>query len=190
MKIIDIDLKANGEKYYCKEMNITFEVKNGNLIAETKSFSMAELLEMDFEETKEMKSPYERVKNGEIFYHVNYLGKNEALTDYRYAIDDKMFNNVNYFNNKNYAEYIAFKENLTRRMDKFAWEHNEKAIVWNDKSSKYYIIFDNYYNKLEVDWDCNYQSNNIYFTSKEIAEKALEKFKEDLIKLYTWEFNF
>ena len=34
-----------------------------------------------------------------------------------------------------------------------------------------------------------YMSNNIiYFTSHEIAEKALEEFKEDLIKLYTWKF--
>ena len=34
------------------------------------------------------------------------------------------------------------------------------------------------------------QEMNIYFSDREIAEKAIEEFKDDLIKLYTWDFNF
>ena len=189
MKIMYIDLKTNGKKYFCKDVNETFEVKDGNLIATTRSFSMAELFKMEFEEVKEMKNPYERVNIGEEYYYIdnsNIYYYNEQ----NHNEDNRLSKNANYFNNRNYAEYIAFKENLMRKLDKFAWEHNERVIDWNDSSTKYYIAFD--YNDDELRVCCNYtvQSNNIYFTSREIADRAIEEFKEDLMKLYTWKFDF
>lgn len=191
MKIIDIDFKEDGKKYCCKDTNEVFEVKEGNLIASRKSYCMAELLEMEFEEIKEMKNPYTRVGNGQVYNSINGSRTIAALIDKKHDYDDEMFNIMNYFNNRNYAEYIAFKETLMRRLDRFAWEHNAKAIDWDDScSAKYYIEFSNTRDELIIDWNCSDQSNNVYFTSKEIAKKAVEKFKDDLIKLYTWEFDF
>lgn len=193
MKITDIDFKEDGKKYFCKDTNEIFEVEEGDLIAATRSFSMAELLRMEFEEIKEikeMKNPYERVDYKDWYYAIERAGFATTLAD-NSDYDDRMFNVANYFNNKEYAEYIAFKENLMRKMDRFAWEHNARVIDWNDCCSvKYYIEFSNTQDKLIIDWSCSNQSNNIYFTSREIAEKALIEFKEDLIKLYTWKFNF
>lgn len=191
MKIIDIDFKEDGKKYLCKDINEVFEVEEGNLIAATRNFSMADLLKMDFEEIKEAKNPYTRVNPGKRYYFKNEKGEVDYLTDDICCFDYDQFINANYFNNRNYAEYIAFKETLMRKLDKFAWEHNETVIDWNDScSEKYYIKFSNEHNKLKIVWSYSYQSNNIYFTSKEIAEKALEKFKDDLIKLYKWKFDF
>lgn len=189
MKIIDIDFKEDGKKYFCKDMNEVFEVKEGNLIPVTRSFSMAELLEMDFEEIKEAKNPYTRVADGADYHYISELMV-YSYKDDNDETDNKLFSKVNYFNNKEYAEYIAFKETLMRRLDRFAWEHNAKVIDWNDSTTKYYIAFSNTHNELIIDWSCSHQANNIYFTSKEIAEKAVEKFKDDLIKLYTWKFDF
>ena len=190
MKIIDIDLKEDGKKYFCKQANEVFEVEKGNLIAITRSFSMADLLRFDFEEIKKRENPYERVDNGERYYIINTRAGVGDFKEFTYGIDNNLFNSLNYFNNKNYAEYVAFKENLMRRMDKFAWEHNEQTIRWNDCRHKYFILFSIDDNELIVDWNRVYKSNNIYFTSEEIAKMALEKFKEDLMKLYTWEFDF
>lgn len=190
MKIIDIDLKENGKKYLCKDINEVFEVEEGNLIAATRSFSMAELLKMDFEEIKEMKNPYKRVEHGTDFYYISALAIH-SYKEINHETDNKLSNIANYFNNKEYAKYIAFKETLMRRMDRFAWEHNEKVINWYDGcSAKYYIQFSNIWNEFIITPCRTYQSNDIYFTSREIAEKALEKFKEDLIKLYKWKFDF
>lgn len=189
MKIIDIDLRENGKKYFCKQANEVFEVEKGNLIPVTRSFSMAELLKLDFEEVKETKNPYTRVDNGERYYIINTQAGVENFKKFTDYGDNKQFNSLNYFNNRNYAEYVAFKETLMRKLDKFAWEHNAKAINWDDKSIKYYIIFDNYEKKLDIYVSYYSQSNNIYFTSKEIAEKAIEEFKDDLMKLYTWKFD-
>lgn len=192
MKIIDIDLRENGKKYFCKQVNEVFEVEEGNLIAATRSFSMAELLKMDFEEIKTPKNPYTRVDNGKGYnYFISSSGTITTFTDRNNGYADLLFNSANYFNNKNYAEYIAFKESLMKKLDRFAWEHNAKAVKWDRNVAKYYIIFNYYGNKkLEVCGCFSMQSNDIYFTSKEIAKMALEKFKEDLIKLYTWEFDF
>lgn len=189
MKITELDLRVEGKKYFCKDVNEVFKVKYGNLIASRKSYCMADLLKMDFEEIKETKNPYERVSFGERYYFVNGRGEVDYIKDSNDYIDDEQFIHANYFNNKNYAEYVGFKENLMRKLDKFAWEHNVKVINWDDSSTKYYITFSNRYNELMIDWDFSYKSNNIYFTSKEIAKMALEKFKDDLMKLYTWKFD-
>lgn len=191
MKIIDIDLRENGKKYFCKQANEVFEVEKGNLIPATRRFSMADLLKFDFEEIKETKNPYERVDRRDTYYVVNERGGVGSFTDLNDHIDNNLFNSLNYFNNKNYAKYVAFKETLMRKLDKFAWEHNARAIDWNDSyHAKYYIEFSNARDELIIDWNCSDQSNNVYFTSKEIAKKALEEFKDDLIKLYTWKFDF
>ena len=190
MKIIDINFKENGKKYFCKDINEVFEVEEGNLIAATRNFSMAELLKMEFEEIKEVKNPYTRVDYGERYYAMERTGSVGFVKEDGYYVDDNLFSIANYFNNRNYAEYIYFKETLMRKLDRFAWENNAKAMNWGDRSIKYYIIFDREDNELIIRSSCSYQSNNVYFTSKEIAKKAVEKFKDDLIKLYTWEFDF
>ncbi len=188
MKIIDIDLKENGKKYFCKQANEVFKVEEGNLIPVTRSFSMADLLKFDFEEIKETKNPYERVNNDERYYFVSERGV-ENFKEFTECSDNELFNSSNYFNNKNYAEYVAFKETLMRKLDRFAWEHNARVVNWERNSKKYYITFDIDVKELVIYWRISYKSNDIHFTSKEIAIKALEKFKDDLMKLYTWKFD-
>lgn len=193
MKITELDLKAEGKRYKCG--NRIFKVKGGNLIDVEKdtylgveNISIAELLKLDFEEIKEMKNPYARVDYKDWYYAIERAGSVTTLAD-NSDYDNRMFNIANYFNNREYAEYISFKEDLMRKLDRFAWEHNAKVVGWDDGSEKYYIAFSNRHNVLTIDWACMYKSNDIYFTSREIAEMALEKFKDDLMKLYTWKFD-
>ena len=193
MKITELDFTKEGKKYRCGK--IIFEIKDGDLInIESSAYlrdaniSMAELSKMDFEEIKETKSPYKQVEHGDRYYSI--YGHTVLLnTDSNDGLDNIMFSAANYFNNKEYAEYIAFKENLMRRMDRFAWENNETAINWTDNSIKYCIEFNYKHNELAVVWASEYKSSNVYFTSGKIANKAIEEFKEDLIKLYTWKFD-
>lgn len=190
MKITELDLQAEGKKYFCKQANEVFKVEKGNLIPATRRFSMADLLKMDFEEIKETKNPYERVSIDEAYYFVDEEGRVRYFKDLNDHVDNKQFNSLNYFNNRNYAEYVAFKETLMRKLDRFAWENNEKVIDWYDCSTKYYIKFEIDIKKFRISRCISFRSNDIYFTSEEIAEKALEEFKDDLIKLYTWKFDF
>lgn len=191
MKITELDLQAEGKKYFCKDVNEVFKVKCGNLIAITRSYCMADLLKFDFEEIKEMKNPYERVDRKDTYYVVNEQRGVGSFKDSNDYIDNKLFNGLNYFNNRNYAEYVALKENLMRRMDKFAWEHNAKVSNWDVSSGPvYYIGLDRCDKKLAVCGAHMFRASDIYFTSQGIAEQAIEEFKDDLIKLYTWKFDF
>lgn len=195
MKIIELDFTKEGKRYKCG--NRIFTVKDGDLVdiesnayLRDENISIADLLKLDFEEIKEMKNPYERVDNRDIYYAVKERGGVGNFKDLNDHIDDKLLNSLNCFNNKNYAEYVAFKETLMRKIDRFAWENNAKVINWCDSSSKYYITFDIDNKEFRISRRMSYQSNDIYFTSFEIAEKAIEEFKDDLIKLYTWKFDF
>lgn len=194
MKITELDLRAEGKQY--KSAGRVFKVKEcGLLDVETNTYleylgiPLIELLEMEFEEVKKTKNPYFRVRSSKKYYFVGSCGCSETTTDYNHGIDHKLFNIANYFNDKEYAEYVAFKETLMRRMDRFAWENNEKVIDWYDCSTKYYIKFEIDIKKFRISRCISFMSNDIYFTSEEIAEKALKKFKDDLMKLYTWKFD-
>lgn len=193
MKIIELDFTKEGKRYKCG--NRIFTVKDGDLVdiesnayLRDENISIADLLKLDFEEIKEIKNPYERVNNDERYYFVSERGV-ENFKEFTECSDNELFNSSNYFNNKNYAKYVAFKETLMRRMDRFAWENNEKVIDWYDCSTKYYIKFEIDIKKIRISRCISCRSNDIYFTSYKIAEKAIEEFKEDLIKLYTWKFD-
>ena len=134
-----------------------------------------------------MKNPYERVSVGERYYLKNQIEVKYSNDDF----DNMQFINANYFNNKNYAEYVAFKETLMRKLDRFAWEHNAKVSNWDVSSGPvYYIGLDRCDKKLAVCGAHMFRASDIYFTSQGIAEQAIEEFKDDLIKLYTWKFDF
>ena len=196
MKITELDFTKEGKWY--RYGKIIFEIKDGDLInIESNAYlrdaniSIAELLKMDFEEIKETKNPYTRVDNKKLYYVIEQNGWVNFIEESGHDYDNKMFNVANYFNNKEYAEYIAFKESLMRRLDRFAWDYNARVIDWDCDQPKHYIVFNNSSdNKLEVSSCFALQSNCVYFTSKEIAEQAIEEFKDDLIKLYTWKFDF
>lgn len=187
MKITELDLNVNGLRYFCKEVNEIFEVRDGNLVAIEGNFNMAQLLEMEF---SRVISPYDRVDRGKDYYTVGCSKGVSVYDEENVGFDDEQFDNVNYFNDKNYAEYVFFRDNLMRKLDKFAWERNAQVTDWYNDCSKYCIEFDHKDYELRVYFYCTIHSVNIYFSSKEVAEKALEEFKEDLIKLYTWRFDF
>lgn len=190
MKITELDLQAEGKKYFCKDINEIFEVEKGNLIASIKNYCMADLLKLDFEEVKETKNPYKRVDIDERYYFVNEEGRVRDFKELNDHVDNKQFNSLNYFNNKNYAEYVGFKETLMRKLDRFAWEHNAKVSNWDVSSGPvYYIGLDRCDKELAVCGAHMFRASDIYFTSQGIAEQAIEEFKDDLIKLYTWKFD-
>lgn len=189
MKITELDLQIEGKRYFCKQINEVVEVKDGNIVGTKKNLNLASLLHMDFEEYTSKANPYTRLDIYNTYYYIAADSQVVPSSDDRLILDDEVFEAANYFNSKNYAEYIAFKETLMRKIDKFAWENNAKVIDWNnDSSAKCYITFSNVCNEFITDWNSSYRSNDIYFTSKEIAKQAIEEFKEDLIKLYTWKF--
>lgn len=93
----------------------------------------------------------------------------------------------NYFTSCDEAEFMVEKLKVIHELEKFAYENNEKEIDWNNsKQGKYYFYFD--YTDMSIVIDSYYQCQDtpfaVYFTSEEIAKKAIATIGEDRIKKY------
>ena len=118
----------------------------------------------------------------------------ELTEEYKNKLDELM----NEYNNKvkeleetkdkvkKEVKLIAERRKLQLQMEQFARLNNEEEIDWNDTEQHKWSLYVNYAkNEIRIDWASNCRDlNNIYFTSKEIAEKALEKFGDRIRKLY------
>lgn len=101
--------------------------------------------------------------------------------------DKRIMNIGNCFQTEEQAEFMVEKLKVIHELEKFAFDNNEKEIDWNNENQEKYIITFNH-----ITQDCGIclwrvsRSNpfNIYFTSEEIAEKAIEAIGEDRIKKY------
>ena len=93
----------------------------------------------------------------------------------------------NCFKTKKEAERKVFEIQLHRKLELFALENNEKEIDWNNTDNKYYIYYDYIDKYLQISIR-NYNKpfdSNVYFSSEELANKAIETFKDDLIRYFT-----
>lgn len=133
-------------------------------------------------------------KFGEDYWYIDYKNSVYRTTYSDLTVDKSVIDSLNYFKTKEQAERKAFEQLLHRKLEKFAYENNEEEIEWNDNCQieKYYIYYDFDYKVLEADFTSEIKDyskikdyGQIYFSSSKIAEKAIEEFKEDLIRYFT-----
>lgn len=91
------------------------------------------------------------------------------------------------FQTEEQAEFMVEKLKVIHELEKFAFENNEEEIDWNNEDQEKYIIGFNHLTKdfRTTLWRIS-RSNpfNIYFTSEELAKKAIATIGEDRIKKY------
>ena len=123
-------------------------------------------------------------KFGEKYYTISTKGKIGSYSFCNDDFDKETIDFGNYFKTQEEAERKRFEIRLHRQLELFALENNDTEINWNDSSEKYMI---NYNKDKGIFIDRVYTLKifgQVYFTSKEIAEKALETFKNDLIRYF------
>ena len=131
------------------------------------------------------KKVFKPTKFGEKYYTILANGDIFTYNFFNSDIDKEFISFGNYFKTKEEAERKRFEIKLHRQLELFALENNDREIDWNINSEKYIIIY-----RIDVGILINkvYSSKDfgqVYFTSKEIAEKAIETFKYDLIRYFT-----
>lgn len=161
---------------------------NAKLIIEGKEFEI-EILDPELEKLikPNNKTGYERVGEGEHYYFSVDDGTADYETDYLHEIDDKTYENANYYSDKTVAENNARAEKLMRQLRRFAVEHRNCQLNWNDNcQNKYYIYYNYDSDSLEVEY-YHYLSTfgNIYFSTKESALAAISSFNSELIWYFT-----
>lgn len=86
------------------------------------------------------------------------------------------------------ARFAIEKLKVIAELKRFAQEHNEYEIDWTNNSWKYYLSYNHLSIKsIVIISTITVQGANIYFTSEEIAKKAIESIGKDRLKKYYFE---
>lgn len=159
----------NGKEYECKKV----VMDNDNV-------------EIILKDDKK-KTGYERVDKNEKYCFSTIVGNVSDSTDQCDNIDNAMYDNANYYSSKEVTENNARADKLMRQLRRFSVENRENDIDWKNKNQRKFIIYYDYNGKeLKID---NYfylrMPNLVYFDSRELAMKVIEKFKDELIWYFT-----
>ena len=136
---------------------------------------------------EEKKTGYERVPESDIYFYANTKGDVETACEDCYDIDDEYYESANYYSDKTVAENNARADKLIRQLRRFAVEHREPGINFNNaNTAKFYIICDYENDELRATYTSYAKVfGAIYFDSREVANAAIDKFHDELI----WYFN-
>ena len=179
---------SDGEYVYKIENNLVLvRSLNGKLFNIDNSFDFTS----EYEEYIEPKplTGWERV-DGKMYnvIVVNDLGESMECGQFK---DYMYYKQANYFSTKEKAEEINFKQMLFRKLQRFSDENGGNEIDWNDEiKMKWGIWYNHDYEELA---SCPYfygqAFGQVYFISEEVAEKAIELFRDELIKYFTHDWS-
>lgn len=84
---------------------------------------------------------------------------------------------------------IAEKRKLQSQMEQFARLNNKGKFDWSNNNQKKWYLYINYArSEIIIAWYTTHKTPNVtYFTSREVAQQALEKFGSRIKKLYLQE---
>ena len=132
----------------------------------------------------EKETPFPKRINNGLYYYITARGIIESETEEGNCIDTGLYNNANYFNDKSFAQQVAWHEELNRRLLKYAYNHKTIVDDWSDpNSNKYFITKNTVDNKFYVSLN-NVLKHScvIYFTSGKAAEQAIEDVVKPFMK--------
>lgn len=132
------------------------------------------------------KTGWERAEYNENYYYLDSsLDSVLSDTDLNTFEDIVRYNGGNYFTDEKLAEKMFKRVKLMLKMQRWADEHNE-PLDWNDRCAiKYRIAYNVTSEKLEITSNTFQRLiGAVYFSSYEIAKKAIEEFGDEIIDCY------
>ena len=126
------------------------------------------------------KNPFERV-NGQ-YYLINETGKVDSCVDDRDSFDDSVYVESNYFNDEQFANQIALRQLLYRKLLKFSYENNCTDVEWNGHNDHWCIYYDPDDFKYCVAGFGLHKFDGVWFSSEEGAERAIEEVVKPFVK--------
>lgn len=119
------------------------------------------------------------------YFYVNECGGIMNSKWYDDSIDADRYEIGNCFKTKEEAEFTLEKAKVETGLRRFAEENNEYEIDWTDEDQeKWAMCYSYYYGNVYFIDACSYKRNDIYFTSKEIGEQAVNFIGEERLKKY------
>ena len=125
-------------------------------------------------------NPFERVEKGKTYYITTNGGGTEAVFECNDYMDDENIDDLNYFNDKDFAKNQALRELLNRKLIKFSYENGGAEIVNYEQA--YSIWYDDERKEFEINGSCCPDFLSPLFASREVAEKAIEEVVKPFMK--------
>lgn len=138
---------------------------------------------------EEEESKWWTPKVGEEYYYIKadgYDGHISTTNNDEFPMDNDNIELGNAFKTKEEAERKLFELTLHHKLEKFAYENNDRECDWRIGNQKFYIWYDYYDKQIRSASACSSRHyGQVYFSSAKIAEKAIATFEDDLIRYFT-----
>ena len=129
------------------------------------------------------KNPFDRVTEDEVYFQIGIDGDVFPLYEYGTTADEDSVLCVNYFNDKKFAKQVALHQLLYRKLLKFAYDNEcEDTAEWNEINAHWVIRYNNNRNEFCSYCQDGYKARDVYFSSKEGAERAIKEVVEPFMK--------
>ena len=174
-----------------KEKGIMIRTLNDESNEVYENLSTEELLSENWEIYEE---PKWKPKEKELYFYITSNGDIEFSYYKNKSINDKrrVYDSGNYFKTDEEAEHMVEKLKIIRELQDFALENNDKNVNWRDNcTGKYFITYDFYDEEISTASYTfrNFLPFNIFFTSKEIAQKAITKIGKERLERYYFDIK-
>ena len=129
------------------------------------------------------KNPFDRVSGDDRYYYTIVSSDVLRRVDINDRTDRMLYNAINYFGDKAFAEQVALHQLLYRKLLKFAYDNGfEDTAKWDGNNSLWHII----YNKVNDVFITMKKSASkdftVYFSSEEGADRAIHEVVEPFVK--------
>ena len=156
-------------------MSDNYAVINGKKIELTEK----QIKALGFEIRKPL---FERVTDGGLYYFISCYGDIDADS----REDDRLFDNVNYFNDEYFANQVALHQLLYRKLLKFSYDNEcEDTAEWDGNSSHWAIRYNANLHQFDSYCQNAYKAPDVYFDSEEGAKRAIHEVVEPFMEEHT-----
>lgn len=160
-----------------KEIKLTIDGKEVQLTDE-------QLKMLLVEKEEKRKNPFEEPRFSQDYYFTNECGIGKYFyydkNDYDYG---KLRNAANVFTDETFAEQVALHQLLYRKLLKFAYDNEcEDTAEWDGENAHWVIRYNESRNEFCSYYQDGYKALDVYFSSKEGAERAIKEVVEPFMK--------
>ena len=160
------------------ENNITVNMEN---LSEKEREQLMKLIQKSNGSKGKMWKP----EDNEKYFYVSGRGVINICRWINDTTDNGCYEIGNCFKTKEEADFALEKLKVEAELRRFAEENNEYKIDWKNRNQNKWFIYYNYVMKnIGVVYDTVLRTHCIYFSSKEIAEQAIDYIGEERLKKY------
>lgn len=159
-----------------KEIKLTIDGKEVQLTDE-------QLRMLGIESEKKRKNPFERGTGEEEYYFINSGMGVARSQNTRDSLAATVYAASNYFTDKDFAKQVSLHQLLYRKLLKYAYDNEcEDTAEWDGSNKHWAVRYDYACGMFTTYYQNAYGAQEVYFSSKEGAERAIKEVVEPFMK--------